>query len=439
MTHRLQTLEQTLLARTGRGATYGLDRMRAAMAPLGHPERDLPAVHIAGTNGKGSTAAMVTEVARAAGLTVGTFTSPHLRRLRERIRIQGVELDEEAFTEALARVLHPSIPALTFFETMTATAFVAMREAEVDLAVVEVGLGGRLDATNVLTHALATGIVSIGLDHTSILGPDEASIATEKAGIFKADTAAVLGPMSTSALDASRRAATEAAARPVWRCGPRGTEVEVAYDDHGFDLPDGARIDGSRIGLAGCHQRANAAVAVGLCAAVDSTRVPRRALVPHLRDGLADVRWPGRLETLSYRGRRLVLDCAHNPEGAAALRAALDDDDPRAPSERSDTLLFGAMGDKAWPSMLSTLAGRFARRIYVPALSTPLAGRTFAAPEALAARYPGRALANPREGLAAAVATTPEGATIVVAGSIFLVGTIRAQVTGETEDVLVPL
>lgn len=425
----LPELKRELLARSGRGAKYGLERLRSALAPLGHPERGLPVVHVAGTNGKGSVCAMVEAVAREAGLTTGTFTSPHLCQLAERIRIDGASLTDDAFADALGRVLHPSVPFVTFFEAITLTAMVAMQSAEVDLAIFEVGLGGRLDATNVLEGALATAIVSIGLDHTGILGHDLAGIAREKAGIFRPDTPAILGVMEAEA-EAAAREVARAVKAEVWSCSQ-----DLSFDEEGFVLPDGSRIDAPRVGLLGEHQRANASVVAGLAAAVDQ-RLRDRRLVSSLPEGLAAARWPGRLEVIEHEGRRIVLDCAHNPAGAATLRDALEG--PLGVEPADSTLLFGAMGDKAWPEMLDTIADRFTTRVYARPIEG-LAGRLPADPAVVAARHAGIASGTPETGLADALAHTPSGGTLVVAGSIFLVGAVRAELLTITRDVSVPL
>lgn len=426
---RLPELKRELLARSGRGAKYGLERLRSALAPLAHPERDLPVVHVAGTNGKGSVCAMTEAVARRAGLRTGTFTSPHLCRLDERIRIDGVPIDEAAFEAALGQVLHPSVPFVTFFEAITLTAMVAMRAAAVDLAIFEVGLGGRLDATNVLEGALATAIVSIGLDHTGILGTDLADIAREKAGIFRKDTPVVLGVMDASAETAAREVATSVRATPVWTCGR-----DIAFDERGFTLPGGQIIEVPQLGLKGGHQRANAAVVAGLAAAVDRRR-GSDGLTKALPAGLAGASWPGRLEVLEHQGRRVILDCAHNPAGAATLREALAG---LGLDRNKSTLLFGSMGDKAWPAMLDTIAPAFETRVYARPIEA-LAGRLPADLGLLSARFAGHATSTPEAGLARALALTPPGGTLVVAGSIFLVGAVRAELLGITRDVSVPL
>src|SRR5215472_1154630 len=234
-----------LVARVPLGMRLGLEPMRAACNALGHPERTFAAVHVAGTNGKGSVCAMVESILRAAGKRTGMYTSPHLHRFAERIRIDGEPLDDAALARVLSDVLKRA-PELSFFEVATAAAFVAFREAEVDVAVLEVGIGGRLDATNVIPPPLATAITRIALDHTDRLGPTLAHIAREKAGIAKAGVPLVVG-----SLDEGPLAVVEDAARAV------GAPVVFAERD----ARAGEAVDNVRVGLAGGHQRENARVA----------------------------------------------------------------------------------------------------------------------------------------------------------------------------------
>ncbi|WP_267888146.1 bifunctional folylpolyglutamate synthase/dihydrofolate synthase, partial [Sorangium cellulosum] len=212
---RLPALLAALGQRAPRGMVLGLDRVREALAALGDPHAGLAAVHVAGTNGKGSVCAMVESIAREAGLRAGLYTSPHLSRFAERIRIGGEMIGDAALEAALSAALERVPSPLTFFEALTVAAFVAFRDAGVDLAILEVGLGGRLDATNVIAAPLCTAITSIAFDHEALLGPTLADIAREKAGILKPGAPAVLGP-----LDPEADAAIESAAQAVG-AGPR--------------------------------------------------------------------------------------------------------------------------------------------------------------------------------------------------------------------------
>src|ERR1700722_13449000 len=298
----------------------GLEPMREACARFGNPERAFESVHVAGTNGKGSVCAMVESIARAAGRRTGMFTSPHLCRFAERIRIAGEPLDDATLEDTL-----DGAPELSFFETATLAAFLAFREAKVDLAVVEVGIGGRLDATNVLPRPRAAAITRIALDHTDRLGPTLVDIAREKAGIAKAGLDLVLGPMPPDV-----RAAVDAVAHA-----------------QGATTSDAAAEPLGPLGLEGDFQRDNARIATALGARVGATR-------DAIDRGLASVRWPGRLERVERAGpdaprRGFLLHAAHNPDGAEALARHVRS---LAIAPGQVALVFGTLGDKDWAGML---------------------------------------------------------------------------------------
>ncbi|HET6151125.1 MAG TPA: Mur ligase family protein, partial [Polyangia bacterium] len=280
------------------GVDLGLDRVRGALAALGSPEERLPAVQIAGTNGKGSTAAMTEAILRAAGWRTGLYTSPHLSRFTERIRVAGQEVDGDRLARLDARIVATGVP-LTYFEVATLLAFLVMAEDGVELAVLETGLGGRLDAVTAC-QPLATAITSIGRDHLDYLGSTLTAIAREKAGILKPGVPGFLARLPADADAEIARVAAQVGA-PLRRLGAD------------FDAPAVAS------GLPGAHQRSNAALAVAL--ASEAARRRGRPLAPAaISAGLAGVRWPGRLEMV---GDGVLLDCAHNPQGAEALAAAL--------------------------------------------------------------------------------------------------------------------
>lgn len=401
-------LTERLLARSGRGAKYGLERITAALERLGHPERDLRVVHVAGTNGKGSVCAMVDAMARAAGHRVGVFTSPHLCRLNERIRLDGEPIADAPFAAAL-KVALDAEPPVTFFEAVTIAGFWAMREAQVDLAVFEVGLGGRLDATNVIPPPACAVITSIGHDHTRLLGEDLVAIAGEKAGIIKRGAPVVIGPMDDAAKDTIVAVARERESGPV-------TIITAA--------------DGRDVNLAGPHQRLNAATAAAAVAALtDPVAVPEDARL----QGLQSVTWPGRLERLERDGITILLDCAHNVHAARALVAALADQPPA-----HTHLVFGALGDKQWREMLELIGPLAAQRHYCTPLSE-LAGRKPVPPGALAAVLEGTPHPSKAAAVEAALAGAEPGDTVLVTGSIFLVGGVRTYLSGEDADVPVPL
>jgi dihydrofolate synthase/folylpolyglutamate synthase len=395
--------------RAARGMEFGLDRMREALARLGDPQDALRAVHVAGTNGKGSTSAMVESIARAAGLSTGLYTSPHLCRFAERIRIDGESIDDLRFEAALATVLDGAGVELTFFETLTAAAFVAFRDARVDLAVIEVGLGGRLDATNTMRAPLACAITSIDLDHTEWLGATRDLVAREKAGVARAGVPLIVGALGDEALAAVRDVAGAIGA-PVFAVGGAASASNVA--------------------LEGPHQRHNAALASAVAGSLASHPGFER-MASSIDRGLASASWPGRFERVARGHATVILDCAHNPEGARALAAALED---AAVAPDTTTLLFGALVDKAYVEMLEVLAPRAARRLY-----TSPKGRAPAPFDALVAVAPGEVVAEPLAALERAIALTEPGGAVVVAGSSYLVGELRAALFGIDADPIIPL
>jgi len=389
-----------LADRARRGMELGLGPTQAALAELGEPHLALAVAHVAGTNGKGSVCAMVESIARAAGLRTGLYTSPHLCRFAERIRLDGEPIDDDAFARALGRVLACRTD-LTFFESLTVAAFDAFREASVDLAIVEVGLGGRLDATNVIPAPLCTAITSIAFDHTAILGTTLDAIAREKAGILKPGVPVVLGAIPPEAERAIEEIANALGASPLIARAPSVAAV----------------------GLEGPHQQRNAAVATAI-AGVLSARWPRIAAA--VAPGLRDVRWPGRLERIERAGVTVLLDAAHNAEGARALADALASSAP--PSERV-TLVFGALADKPWPEMLSLLAPLAGRRIY-----TSPKGRAAAPLSELVQVAPGEPIDAPTDALERALDAARPGDTVLVTGSIYLVGELRGRLLGQACD-----
>jgi len=384
-----------VLARLAAAARFGMDlglsRVEAALARLGHPERRLGrTIHVGGTNGKGSTAAMATSILSAAGLRVGLFTSPHLARVTERIRIAGVEVDRAAFADAYERAV---VPGLTFFEQLAVTALLVFAEARVDATVLEVGLGGRLDATNVVDAEVAV-VTGVGLDHQDVLGPDVPSIAREKAGIFKPGRVAVVG------------AGGEPEAIPIL--------VEAAEKVGARVVRAGADVSWP-VALAGTHQRANAACAV---AATRCLGIPETAQ----RAGLATVSWPGRLEEVGG----VLLDAAHNPQGARALAAAL------VGTKRPLAVVVAVSADKDLDGVVAPIA----RRAELVVATEAPSGRARPAADvgAAAARATGgRVVVEPswREAVARARA---HGGRVVVYGSLFLVGAVRAALLGEPVD-----
>ena len=406
---------------------FGLDTMSTLCEELGHPEQTFASVHVAGTNGKGSVTAMTATALRASGYRTARYTSPHLVRIQERFVIDEVEVDLEFLRESAARVqsLVESLVSNgrleglpTFFECTTAIAFELFRRADVAIAVIEVGLGGRLDATNVLAPAV-TAITSIDLDHQAQLGNSLASIAREKGGIIKTGVPVVCGPLPPEAEEvvaeicAERGAPLVRAADLVKRRGLQPTGA-LTVDVH----TPGRLLDGLTLGLHGEHQAANAAVVVGVLDALGGAGWP---VADHaVVEGLTATSWPGRLELFAWRGAEVLLDAAHNPAGARALAAHLT-----AIGWDRVTLVFGAMQDKDVDGMLAPLAP-LCGSIICTTPDTPRAmpARELArlahdvAPNAAAivvVEDPGAALAE----------ATRAGTRVVVAGSIFLIGPLR--------------
>lgn len=400
------------------GAKFGLERMQNLLAGLGHPEHSQRFVHVAGTNGKGSTAAMIASILRQSGLRTGLNTSPHLIEPTERINIQGWPVTKDQFTAAFATVhqtaeqmllaekldAHPS-----YFETVTAMAFLIFKD-RCDLSVIEVGLGGRLDATNVITPELCV-ITPIAYDHEAYLGNTLPLIAAEKAGILKPGVPVVMARQESAAQTVIQNRAREL------NCQVIRTEdyplANVEADAHGarFELEN----EHYTCPLAGRHQIENAKAAILATKALGISS-------QHIRTGLAAVKWPGRLEFVS-RNPDFILDGAHNPAGAAALAAYIREFHSHHPV----WLVYGAMRDKAVEEVAEQLF--------------PLASKLIAtAPDFARALRPEAILelSAPREAVAVDTVleaiklarVAPANAVVFFTGSLFLVGEARAILTG---------
>jgi dihydrofolate synthase/folylpolyglutamate synthase len=411
------------------GIKLGLDNIRRLLDALGNPGRAFRAVHVGGTNGKGSTAALLTAILRAAGHRVGLYTSPHLLDFTERIQVDGEPIGPEtvaALTGEVKAAVDAAFPATeddlpshpTFFEVTTALAFLHFARSRVAWAVVEVGLGGRYDATNVLAPDLAL-ITNVAVEHQDLLGESLEAIAVEKAGIVKAGVPLV-SAAAEPALAVLRRSCAERQAPLLHVPTAYAWRREAALPDgQVFRLrgPGGERRD-LRIRLLGRHQLANAATAV---AAADALRA-RGVSLPEtaVREGLAAGRWPGRLEVVGERPRILV-DGAHNPAACRAVRDFLEEE---VPGRR--ILVFGVLKDKDWAGMMATLlpacsAAFLCRppsdRAADPALllgtAWGLCPDVGVVPEVADALAAARTLARPED-------------TILVAGSLFTAGAALA-------------
>lgn len=405
------------------GIKFGLENMFAIVGRLGHPERTFRSVHIAGTNGKGSVTAMIDAGLRAAGHRSGRYTSPHLVDLSERFVIDGQPVNADKMVAAVADVqmaieqllaegvlqAHP-----TFFEVTTAVALELFRRAGVDVAVLEVGLGGRLDATNVI-EPVATAITSIAYDHQQYLGSTLAEIAREKAGIIKPRVPMVVGDAEPEVLAAIADIARQRGA-PLIRATD-GVTV-TSRPDATISLRTPVRDYGDvTIGLQGAHQIGNAIVAVRILELLDAQgiAVPAGAV----RSALAQPSWPGRLDLRRLTdGREILFDAAHNPAGAAALASYLREfDTVHLP------LVFAGMHDKDLDGMLRALLP-----VVGPLIVTRASNRRSADPDQLvdlarriAPETSVTVAASPLEGLNIAWRTSPR---IIVAGSIFLLGDV---------------
>jgi dihydrofolate synthase/folylpolyglutamate synthase len=413
---RLESLEL-------RGMRLGLAAIDSLCERLGRPERRVPSVLVGGTNGKGSTAATLSSIAAACGARVGLYTSPHLCEVTERIRVEERDVAPEELDDALARTFaaadgSPAIP-VTYFEAATAAALLVFAGRRLDLAVLEVGLGGRFDATNV-APAVLSAVTSIGLDHIEELGPTLGHIAREKAGIFRRGRPALVRAPAPEALEALRARASETGAS--WH--DASLELSVDVRDVGLDgtrltLRTPERELELATPLPGRHQAWNTALAIRAAELLPEPRLPlsRRSLAA----GVRAVRWPGRLERFDLEGRAVLLDGCHNAEGAASLVDFLRD----AGLDGRCDLVFGAMADKDIEGIAALLFPAAASATLV-AVDSPRA----ASAEELSRRVPPaagglRRAENVREALEDLLAGG-NGDPIVVAGSLYLVGEARS-------------
>lgn len=397
----LRATLRRLYERAAKGTDLGLDRMQAACAALGHPEQGFRAVHVAGTNGKGTVCALTASILQAGGVKVGLYTSPHLCRFNERIVIDGSQISDEELQPVLSEVLDKG-PELTFFEVATLTAFVCFKRAGVEVAVIEVGLGGRLDATNVIPPPEVAVITRIAFDHMKELGDTLGKIGREKAGIIKQGSAVVVGKIHPDALA---------------EINQRIAEVGATLLELGDPEPyPGAQLAYPRVAMFGT----NLAVA---------TTVARHFGVKpeQMADGIEASTWPGRNELLHRGGQELtLLDCAHNADGAVMLshivEASLSEG---IGSRRSVALVFGTKHDKNWTAMLDRLSNCVGHRVYV---APPI--KHAVDPQKMVKHLSGEVAADVPSALARARELVGARGLVVVTGSIFLVGAARAALLG---------
>ena len=325
---------------------HGLYRMEAILEALGNPERELKSIHIAGTNGKGSTAAMITAFSKAHGLRVGTFTSPHMDSIRERIQLDGVPLEEEPFWQAASvvreveRRLFEEWGAFNYFEILTAMMFVVFQQESVDLAIIEVGIGGLLDNTNV-GHPLVSVITTIGLDHQDLLGSTLEEITAQKAGIIKSGQQVVVGPVTRECMDVIRSTASKQGAT-MQAFGEDFSLVEDSYQDNELTIPL------EQLALKGAFQKENATVAIRAFRAwMEATG--RSAHAEFIEAALPVVSWPGRMEVLQETPL-VMIDGAHNLPAIERLVQNMT-----ARVGKKQTLLFSALTRKDSQQMLLRL------------------------------------------------------------------------------------
>ncbi len=428
MTASLSDALERLYRQHTDGIKFGLDTERAILARLGDPQAALACVHVAGTNGKGSVCSLLESVLRAAGLRTGLYTSPHLVRFHERFRMAGQPIPDADLAAWLARVEaaaqaaagEPGGRPATFFEVATALAFAWFRDRAADLVVLETGMGGRLDATNVVRPLLAV-ITGISLDHTDHLGRDRAAIAAEKAGIIKPGRPVIVGP-----LDPESRPVIERVARE--RDAPLLSAADLVTVRRRRQTLDGQRVAVSSgttdygtltCPLLGRHQLDNLAVAV---AAIEVLRDRVGLTIPEaaVAQGVATVSWPARCQVLE-RHPLTLLDGAHNPEGAVSLAGVLRDLAERRPV----ALVVGLCADKDADGFLKALGGRIAH-----AWAVPLRSARGLAPALLAAKAgllgcPIAAMASVPAALDAAIAWAgARDGVVCIAGSLYLAGEV---------------
>jgi dihydrofolate synthase/folylpolyglutamate synthase len=420
---------------------FSLDEIRILLAALGDPHRRFPSVLIAGTNGKGSTAATLASILTAAGLRTGLYTSPHLARVNERIRLDRVEIDDEAFARLYFRVheaaqqlaLDARLPQLpSFFEILTAQALLYFAEAGVDIAVLEVGMGGRLDATNIVDPLLSV-ITDISLDHTEWLGSTISAITREKAGILRRNGTMITLPQHPEANQALGEVAADLAVHGVSAVSympPARTAAAGPYvvEAMGELIP----VDSP---LTGAHQHRNLALAIAV--AIELATNHGFPVTPaSIATGIRETRWPARLERIQNGVVEWILDVAHNPAGAWALRAGLnavlaDDRKPRI-------LIFSCLRDKPVTEMAQILFSLFDQVIIAPihtaraaALQDLLAAAQAAGTPAAAAESVRHALQLAREQV---LHKQSDGGIIVVSGSVYLVGEARSLLLQQEEQ-----
>jgi dihydrofolate synthase/folylpolyglutamate synthase len=407
------------------GIKLGLETMRTLLDRLGNPERRFRSLHIGGTNGKGSTAAMTAAMLRAAGYRVGLYTSPHLVDFRERIRVNQVMIAEAQVAQLTQRLQASVPPGLTptFFELTTAMAFLHFAESGVDVAVLEVGLGGRFDATNVVDPE-ACAITTIALDHQEHLGTTEEAIGFEKAGIIKAGVPVVVGRIDGPPWDVIRKTAADRGA-PLTRLGVDFHTVGTGQEEFSY-RGRSRQLDGLICVLTGRHQLDNAACAVALLEAAEGRGISVNEEA--VRRGLRSVQWEGRLEVVE-RGPVLLLDGAHNPAAAHVLAEYLTEWRASRPESRV-ILVLGMMRDKDHARFVEPFCWLVSEVVLTQA-DMARSSSVEELREVIGSQFP---LCHVAPGAADALMLAKSRATaqdlICVTGSLMLVGEVKALVRG---------
>jgi len=406
---------------------FSLDEIRILLAALGNPQRRFPSVLIAGTNGKGSTAATLASILTASGIRTGLYTSPHLARVNERIRLDREEIGDDAFAALYFRVhdaaqelvLAGSLPQMpSFFEVLTAQALLYFAESHVGIAVLEVGMGGRLDATNIV-DPLVSIVTDISLDHTEWLGPTIGAIAREKGGILRRGGTLITLPQHPEANQALGEVAMELGVRGISAVPympPSNTGTEDAYCVQALGAT--IRVESP---LSGAHQHRNLALAIA--AAVELAGKPGFPISARaIAEGIRKTTWPARLERIERGGVTWILDVAHNPAGAWALRSGLNR--ALAGERKPRILIFSCLRDKPVAEMAQILFPLFDRVILAPIHS----GRATALKDMLAAAESTGTAAEAAESVSDAIQDAENkvvGGLVVVSGSVYLVGEAR--------------
>ena len=412
------------------GIQLGLARIEALLERLGHPERRFRSVHVTGTNGKGSTTAMIAAILNEAGIRTGMYTSPHLIDYPERLQLCGSDISRQAFADVIDRtkaaadaMIADGLESPTEFEVLTAAAFFWFAREQAELVVVEVGLGGLLDSTNVILPDLAV-ITNVTLEHTDRCGDTVEEIALHKAGIIKPGVSVVTGAAGAAltVIEAAAKrngSACELLGRDFAVTGSRVDRVRQIFELRVGQTPP----ESYSIRLLGNHQTENAALAVRVCQLL--AQRDERLTPAVIRDGLAKAVWPGRFEIFAG-APLLILDGAHNPDGIRTLRQTLDEVFP----DRAIVFLFGVLADKNHAEMAQTLFRRCDRAVVVRPHSDRAAAAEDIAREIIEYVAAVKTGGTIGEGLELAKEWAGPDGIVCAAGSLYMIGEVRRIVVG---------